>query len=186
MLLAVPENPKLTILVDKREKRPLKFPPVMPWTFGSGRHQISRTFTLDTELTLLDSGDYTLKGYEGITRIERKGAVTELLQNLFTKDRPRFERSLKRLCDSCTVPILLLEMHPRQFVTDPHVRNPSEVRNELFRLCAWRGLQFHWLWTGNDVTSRLNLGLCMVDLMWSHVWRDLVRRQVGARKSLQT
>lgn len=180
-MLALP-SPRLTVVVDKREKRPLIFPATMPWTFGVGHHKITREFKIDVVHENLDSGDYALRGYEHVARIERKGAATELLQNLFTKDRPRFERSLKRLCDSCTVPILLLDMHPRQFMSDPHVRDPHEVRNELYRLCAWRGLRLHWLYVGNDVASRKHLGLCMVDLLWSHAWHHLVKTKQSVKE----
>ena len=171
-------QPTITMLVDKREKRPLPFPEVMPWVFGRGRHKIERLFRIAVDSSQnLDAGDYVLKGYEHVARVERKGAISELMQNLFTADRGRQERSLKKLVESCTTPYLLLDMHPRECMTDPYVKNPREVMCEVYRLCAWRGLRLIWLHVGNDVTARKNVGLQVASLLWEHAWETIVKKQ---------
>lgn len=180
-MLSLPA-PRLTVLVDRNEKRPLPFPALMPWTFGTGRHKVERTFHLDIDNTqYLPAGDYMLKGYEHICRVERKGAISELMQNLFTRDRARQERSLKKLIDSCRVPYLLLDMHPRECMVDPYVKNPAEVMAEVYRLCAWRGLRLLWLSVGNDVNARRNVGLQVANILWAHAWEYLVKEQTKKR-----
>lgn len=63
------------ILVDTREKNPY-------------------VFDEETLTVKLDTGDYTLKGYEGLLAVDRKASVSELAHNLI---EPRFKAELERL-----------------------------------------------------------------------------------------
>ncbi len=45
----------------------------------------------------LDTGDYSIEGYEDKITIDRKKSVSELAQNLGLKDFPRFQRELIRM-----------------------------------------------------------------------------------------
>lgn len=65
-----------TIIVDTREQ--------IPWEFGYH----------DTAKRKLDTGDYSIQGYENILAIERKRSVSELSTNLSEK---RFKDVLTRL-----------------------------------------------------------------------------------------
>jgi len=73
---------KFTILRDDREK------PDHRWTFGRSN---------PCKKCRLETGDYTLEGYEDILAIERKKDVAELHGNLNKKNWPRFQAELERM-----------------------------------------------------------------------------------------
>lgn len=58
-----------------------------------------------TTVRKLDTGDYTLVGYESILCVERKGSVKEFAMNLMEK---RFENELMRMI-SFPIPVVILE-----------------------------------------------------------------------------
>jgi len=66
----------LTIIQDTREKRPIEF---KNWK---------------VEVSKLDTGDYSLKGYEDILCVERKMSTSEWSKNAIEE---RFEDEMKRL-----------------------------------------------------------------------------------------
>ena len=76
------ENTKFTVIRDTREKEGFG------WEFGP--NEIFAT----TLIKKLDSGDYSLLGYEREISIERKKNTGELAKNIF---EPRFEKELVRL-----------------------------------------------------------------------------------------
>jgi len=77
-------NEKPIIIVDTREKDPYKF---------------RASASCDGyELSKLDTGDYSIKGYESLITIERKNSINELCLNL-GKHRQRFEAELERMKD---------------------------------------------------------------------------------------
>lgn len=63
------------IIIDSREKRPY-------------------TFETPYEVCKLDTGDYSLRGYEAVFTVDRKATVSELAGNLTTK---RFKNELERM-----------------------------------------------------------------------------------------
>lgn len=69
-------NSDFTIIIDSREQ--------IPWTF--------KNFTTATKK--LDTGDYSLEGFENIFTIERKKSVAEIANNTTEK---RFINELERL-----------------------------------------------------------------------------------------
>lgn len=71
---------KYRVIRDTREQQ--------GWTFGPSRS------CSGTDICKLDTGDYTLKNYESLFVIERKGSIEEFAQNLFQN---RFWRELERL-----------------------------------------------------------------------------------------
>lgn len=75
-------------MIDTREQRPLKFDHLR---FGKyGKHQ-----SITVQTGTLQSGDYSLRGYEDQIAIERK-SKEDLTQSL-TRGRDRFIRELERL-----------------------------------------------------------------------------------------
>ena len=68
------------ILEDTREKK--------PWSFSF--------FGVEQKRVKVDTGDYTIEGYEDIISIDRKRNIAELYQNLF-KEYPRFKREMERM-----------------------------------------------------------------------------------------
>ena len=73
---------KYTVIKDTREQK--------GWEFGS-----SATCS-GTVSDKLDTGDYSLKGYEETLCIERKGKISEFARNVTEK---RFENELSRMQD---------------------------------------------------------------------------------------
>lgn len=69
-----------TVYIDTSEQ--------LPWKFNKSKH------CLGSEDKNLFTGDYTLRGYEDLLCIERKGCVSELAKNV-TEDR--FEEELERM-----------------------------------------------------------------------------------------
>jgi len=69
------------IIVDTREQQ--------PWHFQSFANVVTISQKLDT-------GDYTLKGFEDVLCIERKMSVPELAKNIIEK---RFTKELERMSD---------------------------------------------------------------------------------------
>lgn len=86
------KRPPYTVIRDTREQAGWLFPAQEPNCLG-------------TVPGTLKTGDYSLKGYEKIFTIERKGSVAEFAQNVCQK---RFERELQRL-DNFEYPFIVLE-----------------------------------------------------------------------------
>ena len=84
---------KYLILKDTREKEK------KGWVFKTDRS------CAGTEVQKLDTGDYTIAGFENILCIERKGSVSEFARNIVEK---RFEKELDRM-DEFPYSYILLE-----------------------------------------------------------------------------
>ncbi len=110
-----------TIIVDTREQ--------IPWEFGYH----------DTAKRKLDTGDYSIEGFENILAIERKKSVGELATNLSEK---RFQDVLNRL-SKIKHPYMVFE-----FSLDEVYQFPvgSEIPKKM-----WNKLRI----TGNYIVKRL-------------------------------
>lgn len=84
---------KFEVLRDTREKDQ------KGWIFPASGNCLG---TVDQKL---DTGDYTLRGYEAKFIVERKGSISEFAKNLVEK---RFDRELVRL-ESFQYPFIVLE-----------------------------------------------------------------------------
>jgi hypothetical protein len=72
-------------------------------------------------IATLKTGDYTLRGYEGVVVVERKKSPSEIANNLF---EARFERELERM-EAITHPFIFLDFPSPTWTTTPHrVRPP--------------------------------------------------------------
>jgi len=80
MARAVNKGPQYEVIRDTREQEGWVFPASDP--------------CLGTVVGTLKTGDYTLKGYEDVFVIERKGSTGEFAANIV---QSRFERELERL-----------------------------------------------------------------------------------------
>jgi hypothetical protein len=76
---------KYTVIIDTSEQK--------PWVFKKSE------FCAGSRKQSLDTGDYTLEGYEDKFIIEKKGAVTEYYNNICTSDIKRFRKELDRMGD---------------------------------------------------------------------------------------
>lgn len=82
----------IIILSDTREQHPFIFENESKVKSGYC------TKIITTEITTIDAGDYTIKGYEDIVRIERKASLCELMGNMIPiQNKERFERELEKL-----------------------------------------------------------------------------------------
>lgn len=82
-----------TIVCDTREKIPYTF----PYKAVSHNSQPSKSTSTDTVTATLETGDYSVLGYEASIAIERK-SFEDFLQSI-TWGRDRFFREVKRLAD---------------------------------------------------------------------------------------
>ena len=89
----------MDIIIDTREKT--------PWYFNST--------SATTTFRKLDTGDYSIDGYEDILCIERKKSVSEIANNITD---PRFKRELERMAEF-KHKILILEFDYRHIDAFP-------------------------------------------------------------------
>lgn len=81
----------MTVLIDTREKHPWQFPEDKEFAGAISQK--------------LDTGDYSIQGYEDIFCIERKESISELVNNMFEK---RFREVLKRI-EAFKYKVIILE-----------------------------------------------------------------------------
>jgi ERCC4-type nuclease len=119
----------MKIICDTREKHPYSF------TDKFGNY-------LECEHRKLNTGDYSIEGYEDLLCIERKESVTELAGNCVAK---RFIRELERM-QSYKYKYLILEFslndileYPRNLRLPPRIKNRIKVSGMfiLTRICQW-------------------------------------------------
>lgn len=125
--------------MDDREKRPLAFPATIQVAraYWPGHpHRLER-IRLEVVRKRLETGDYSLLGYEKATIVERKWSLSELASNCFTDDRERFLACLERLRNAASWPVLVLDGGLDKYLKpDPNVPAPPEaILDELHRLC---------------------------------------------------
>ena len=104
------------VVRDTREQRGWSFP--------------ASDSCVGTCVRTLETGDYTLIGYESKFVIERKRSIGELSQNLF---EPRFERELERM-DTFELAYLILEFDMAQIISFPVGSGIPEHRWQYSRL----------------------------------------------------
>jgi hypothetical protein len=93
-----------------------------------------------TVVETMKTGDYTLRGFEKILCIERKGAISEFANNL---TESRFERELERM-QNFPVAILLLEFDYESLMTWPQSSTMSKFQQSTIRLSRWYLQQRFW------------------------------------------
>lgn len=157
--------PTITVIADTREKFPLIFPPNVLWTDPRGkRHLIPVT----VETRGLQTGDYTLKGYESRCIIERKGAVREIVQNHFA-DRRRSRAAYLRLARSTAHPVLLLELSLADFFpTDPQCTGPRDALDDLLRFTGAHGISVWYAGWHKSVNKRRLLGRMVLHILLAY------------------
>jgi ERCC4-type nuclease len=111
------------------------------------------TVRLRTQKRTLKTGDYAIDG--GTAVVERKGSIDEITQNLLTSDgRRRFTDCCKRLRDTTTRPLLLLEGlvgMPEVKAGKPH---PGLAIDSLLRILQEHGIGLMVLPTGTPAQRR--------------------------------
>jgi ERCC4-type nuclease len=134
-----------TILIDEREKKPLRFPAHLPlWDDHSpATAAVKTTVRLHTRTTRLLTGDYQLEGYPHTVICERKGSLDELSTNLLTPNgRRKFIAELVRLREECLRPVILLEGTPLSLMDTQRAGSDAIVaRDALLRACLEYNVQ---------------------------------------------
>lgn len=107
---------KFIVLRDNREK------PDHGWKFNASK------FCAGTQAATLQTGDYSLLGYENILSIERKGSVVEFANNLC---QDRFYRELDRL-ENIQYPFIVLEFSLKDLIDYPYCDGvPYSIRKKI-------------------------------------------------------
>ena len=157
----------LKVYQDTREKRPLMFPE----TIELG----GRLYTVEVIKKELVTGDYLLDPEAPAAMIERKGSIDELYQNLFTKDRARFFRSLERIKDSPAVCYLLLDF--RWWSCEPRKGTVDEILDALWDVVVRFDLRPLAMGDYPQPAARRQYGGQLLRLLWSHE-RPKLRNQL--------
>lgn len=129
------------ILRDTREK------PEHGWTWRKSK------YCAGTDVLKLDTGDYTIEGFERTCTIERKGSVSEWAQNV---TQARFERELERL-DGILYPWILLEFNMTDVMNYPV---GSGIPKSKWRFLKFRGPFILKKMTEMELRHRVRIVLC--------------------------
>jgi hypothetical protein len=102
------------LLIDTREQQPWKID--------------GRNWPGPVTIATLKTGDYTLRGYEGVVVVERKKSPSEIANNLF---EARFERELERM-EAITHPFIFLDFPFADLDDYPRIESvPHSVRRRI-------------------------------------------------------
>ncbi len=162
----------VTILVDKQEQFPLLFPGSFIW-FPTRNKKPAYRILVDTKVVTLSAGDYALEGFEHTAIVERKGCLSEIVKNIFTRDRARFIRAIVRLRDATSRAYLLLEETPAGLLPSHPTQwqgNPDCCVDELVRLLIQYNLNFLFVGRNRSPGSRRKLGLFVLKLLAGHAF----------------
>lgn len=162
---------KETILRDRNEQRPWKFPKTIKWY--RDRSTKGQIVLLREQRKVLKAGDYCLKGEEESCLIERKASLKELANNLVGDDYSRAMDAFRRFSEATRHPYLAVEC------TVAELRNPTRWVQEPARivdaLCSlMERLHFRLILVGKcvDLKQKRNVGEFMVRLMLAHKYQQ--------------
>lgn len=145
-----------TVVIDNREQRPFLF----VGELKSGKD----VYRVEQAPGTLQSGDYSLRGYELDIAVERK-SLTDLFCTL-GKDRPRFERELQRL-EKMSFAAIVVEADWRTVLTAPPPRSKLRPETIVHSVLAWqqRYQNIHW-WFCMDRDMAEIVTLRILDRFW--------------------
>lgn len=156
-----PLSNDITIVYDTREQK--------PWLFLSKRWPMKRKH--------LKVGDYSVEGFEDKIAIEKKSGINELLSNLTGKERPRFERFLKRMSKYPIKAIIVEEPFTYSAVSTRVyiLRKKSNSRLTEFTV-------FFWV---SKIITKYNIPVIFIDKRSSEVFvPSLIERAIEKAKEL--
>lgn len=163
--------PKVTVIVDTREQRPLLFPDTLMWY--SKRSGDGVQYQVVVKRKCLKTADYALEGWEREVLVERKGSLKELHANLFSTDKARSDRSFERLAESTKNPYLLLDMSPSQFWKPNRWANePARIFDALMYLTTRLNIRVWFSGPCKIHSTRRVLGEQMIRMMMAHAFRN--------------
>lgn len=166
------KTPKtVTIQIDTREQYPLLFPPTVLWHRDrGGKPSLIR---VKKEEVTLAAGDYTLKGYDDVGGVERKGALDEIAKNFMSADYRRSSAAFQKLVETYEFPYLLLDVTVGELLT-PTERTPEprQVLDALLDLTHERGIRLLLAGHAKAVGARRILGEFVLRILLSHALRE--------------
>lgn len=165
----------LTVKVDDREKDAYIIPETFEWIDDRGWQ---RVFKIKREDTRLKTGDIVLAGYESLAMVERKGSLQEMRDNIWSPDRARFGRCLKRLCHSTKVPIWLCDLpsDPQSNVKLSYgYQTPEQVWCAVYRRVHRYNMRLVIYHGPKTTEGRRAMGRYALWLLWTSVWEELNR-----------
>jgi len=158
----------VTVLVDKREKRPLLFPATIQWFPDRSSHE--HLIHVKEKVVRLDAGDYALEGHDA-AGIERKATVDEIHKNLFTKDRKRAMSAFERFAKAFEVPYLLIEGSPAELWRPTrNVDQPAKVFDEMVRVATDLGFRLWFAGGCKSPDQRRRLGEVVLHVLVNHAF----------------
>jgi len=127
-----------TVLVDNREQQPYVFA-----GFRADKRQGGGPLVVETRTVCLNTGDYSLDGYQDRVAVERK-SLNDLFHTL-SQGRDRFERELARL-NEFEVAAVMVEADWLTIFADPPRFSHLEPKTVFRSVLAWcqRFPRVHW------------------------------------------
>lgn len=127
-----------TLLIDNREQQPYAFAGLR-----ADMRQGGGPLVIETKTMCLQSGDYSLEGYEDRVAVERK-SLNDLFHTL-SQGRDRFERELARLNEFDTA-LVVFEADWLTVFTNPPRFSHLEPKTVFRSVLAWiqRFPRVHW------------------------------------------
>lgn len=162
----------IEIKVDTREKCPLLFPANLEWHRDRGLDS-GHLIKIKVKEAKLDYGDYLLSNWPSCAVIERKGSLDELNQNLLSDDFTRFTSALRRMCENCRHPYLLLDASvtalwtPTQYCT-----SPERVWDALCSILGTFNVRLLWGSNAKHAGPRRILGEQVLRILLAHALRE--------------
>lgn len=160
---------KVTVTIDRNEKRPLRFPKTIRWYPSRGAK--GQQVLVRTQTKVLPAGDYALAGFEDRCIIERKGSLRELAQNLLSDDWARANRAFGKLSLATANPYLMLECTPAELrKAEQWVQEPARVIDALAALIERFGFRLLLCGSVKTVQQKQTVGELMLRLMLAHAY----------------
>lgn len=166
--LTVTPPKELTVLVDQREKKPLKLPTVLKWCPPSGK---PIWIKIAKESTKLLTADYVLKGYEDVAGVERKGDWMEIYGNLCGAKSVQGRDQLRRLGRDFVAGVVFLDFRWWEPPKRVDIRGEvDKVYDELIRCTAEHGVGILHGHQGIGEGTCTRSGTQVVRWLWNQVW----------------
>lgn len=161
---------KVTVLIDSREQRPLIFPATIQWYPDRGGK--GQTVVVRSRRCHLAIGDYCLEGHVGVCRIERKGSLDELANNLLSKDYARALRAFEQLGRFSSNPYLLIECTASDLQRETRwTKQPGRVMDALMSLTERLKLGFLLVGSCKTAKQKRVVGELVLRLMMAHAFQ---------------
>lgn len=160
-----------TVLIDTREQKPFAFRDIK----GDAKDN-KRPVIVPTRIATLDTGDYSMAGFESKIRIERKSAAD--LYGSMGRNHDRFEREIERL-NHFEWATVVVESDWRDLTLRPPEHSKLSPKTISRTILAWkiRYPRVHWdLMPGRPVAENWTFRLL------ERVWKETEKQHKAQQK----